>query len=554
MILRQFGESQVNRLKGALGSDATMAGLLVSVLIFALALGSRLPFRSETLQHWDSVNYALALEHFDVRLHQPQPPGYVLYVALGAVASALVGGPQLGYVVVSVLSSALAGLTLYALGKRMYGRTVGSIAAVFLLASPSFWFYGEIGMPHTLDAFLAILVVYLAQRVWSGEERVLVPLAVVLGLAGGVRQQTLVFLLPLVAYCVRGMKAASVARAILVWLAVTLAWLTPMVCFSGGIEGYRGALMGLGGRLLEGTSIFSTDSVASVTRNAVKLAKYSAYGWNIMSVPVLLCALRGSCRTTGARRDRWLVVLWVVPALLFYLLIHMGNPGLVFIYLPALMLVSARSLVGLVGGAKSALRSVVPAVALIIAIAAFQFVWLPEYPLGAEGWRCLTWQAVRNRDVQLQESVATIQRHFPVESTVVLASQWRHAAYYLPEYLVLGVPTVRIEGEAGSFGAVYLNCERQYTALRPPTEANRFLPDGLRWVVLFDQPALQWDQNTELDENPWVQGRGHAVRYRELGEGESLRFTLNGYRFDRDSAFAQSLFPERDPGRGETGL
>ena len=43
--------------------------------LWALALITRLPCRSIILHHWDSVNFALALEHYDVRLHQPHPPG-----------------------------------------------------------------------------------------------------------------------------------------------------------------------------------------------------------------------------------------------------------------------------------------------------------------------------------------------------------------------------------------------------------------------------------------------------------------------------------------------
>src|SRR5579885_584151 len=34
------------------------------------------------LYYFDSANFALSLEHFDPALHQPQPPGYPLFVGL----------------------------------------------------------------------------------------------------------------------------------------------------------------------------------------------------------------------------------------------------------------------------------------------------------------------------------------------------------------------------------------------------------------------------------------------------------------------------------------
>ena len=57
-----------------------------AVMAIALGVGtvlSRLPFQIDILNNHDAVNYALALDHFDMRLHQPQPPGYPLYIILG---------------------------------------------------------------------------------------------------------------------------------------------------------------------------------------------------------------------------------------------------------------------------------------------------------------------------------------------------------------------------------------------------------------------------------------------------------------------------------------
>src|SRR5205814_3263238 len=77
----------------------------------ALALAgavSRLPFVRATPINWDSVQFALGLEPFNLHSHQPPPPGYILYIALGRAINWLVGNPGLSLSLLSVLLSALA--------------------------------------------------------------------------------------------------------------------------------------------------------------------------------------------------------------------------------------------------------------------------------------------------------------------------------------------------------------------------------------------------------------------------------------------------------------
>ena len=42
--------------------------------------------RSHWLDDWDSVNFAFALDDFDVMRHRPHPPGYPIYIAAGKLA------------------------------------------------------------------------------------------------------------------------------------------------------------------------------------------------------------------------------------------------------------------------------------------------------------------------------------------------------------------------------------------------------------------------------------------------------------------------------------
>src|SRR5215208_6273390 len=55
------------------GDRATSAIILAGCL--AAAVLSRLPTRTDFLFSWDAVNFALAMDHWDLSLHQPHPPG-----------------------------------------------------------------------------------------------------------------------------------------------------------------------------------------------------------------------------------------------------------------------------------------------------------------------------------------------------------------------------------------------------------------------------------------------------------------------------------------------
>jgi len=56
--------------------------ILIALCLLLITILSRIPFRSQVLYHWGSVNFAFAMQRFDVAAEQPQPPGYIAYVWL----------------------------------------------------------------------------------------------------------------------------------------------------------------------------------------------------------------------------------------------------------------------------------------------------------------------------------------------------------------------------------------------------------------------------------------------------------------------------------------
>jgi hypothetical protein len=229
------------------------AGLAVVVL--------RLLFSSHYLYHWDSVNFALGLERYDVRLGQPHPPGYVLYVALGWLVNLLFHDANRSLVAISAAGSGLLVVTMWRLAERLFdSRRAGALAALLVAGDPLFWFYGAVALPHAADAALCCLVALWLWRIRKGESRLLLPTALLLAVATGFRQQNALYLAPLCAFCLwgewRNRRWGPLALASALFVLACTAWFVPMVNLSGGFQAYQAATKAHGDDFFQHTSIF----------------------------------------------------------------------------------------------------------------------------------------------------------------------------------------------------------------------------------------------------------------------------------------------------------
>ena len=416
------------------GRRGTFAALATSATLFLLTVLSRIPFRTRILYHWDSVNFAFAMRRFDVAVDQPQPPGYILYVWLCRLVDLRFRDANTTMVWISVVASGLAVVFLYLLGRAMWGERVGLVAALFLAASPLFWFYGEIALPHALDTMMVLLSAWLLWRVREGEHRLLWPAVISLGVAGGIRPQTLVFLLPLALYAMARVGIARLAGATALGAVVCLAWFVPLTASAGGVGRYLEVMSVFSGRFQQTTSVLMGAGWSGVLYNLRKLALYTLYGLAASLLPCFLAPFLLRRRSLRALLDpRWLFLsFWALPPIAFYTLIHMGQQGLVFIFLPVLLLVGAVGLVRLVRG-----RWLWAAAGLLMLLNVALFGLAPEHPAGPGGPRLLTRETLVNSDRYYLDRLTVIRESFSPSHTAVVAVNWHHLEYYLSEYTLL---------------------------------------------------------------------------------------------------------------------
>lgn len=335
-------------------SSPVVAPLLLLILLAALVLPTRLTLAPRYLFSFDAVNFALALEDFDPRRHQPQPPGYPFFVAEARLLNLFFRNPERTFLACSLLAGVTAPLLLFFLGWRMYSRWAGVAAALLLAMNPVFWFSTLTSPVRPYLAVVTTLVAYLCHRAAGGEPRFAYYSAVALGLGGGWRPAAMVLLFPLWLFCAwRGLR--SPRRLALGWLlaaAAALTWFVPLMISSGGPSEMWNMFASYLGEQSEGSSPVYGGGFWGWWKMVTQAFVWHALavvGWFWAALLTLLPrrepGFQDPRSNQAAPVPHWaFVLLWVGPAAVFFALIHVASPGHTLSVVPALCLLGGACL------------------------------------------------------------------------------------------------------------------------------------------------------------------------------------------------------------------
>ena len=413
--------------------------ILFPVSFFLLTIILRLPFTSKYLYNMDAGHFALALENYNITVHQPHPPGYFLYVMMGRVLSLFIKDGNLVFVVISIFFSGLTVAVLYYLGKEMFNNRTGIFAALIALTSPDLWFYSEVASTYVLEAFFSTFIALLCWRIYKGEHRYIWLSVIALAVAGGIRQNTMVFLLPLWLFSVKEVRIRKIVASVGLLTGCCLLWFVPMLIMTGGWNAYQEAFNELW--------MFHTGrkSVFEIGLNAIRIFSplvffSTIYGIGV-GVPVIglaTCFLIINKRVSSLDGKKLAFFsLWIAPSLLFYLLIHFHeHSGYVLIYLPALFILIALSAdysgVHFRKIMKKDLATSIIIAVIIVNSALFFFSKSP-----------VSYQQIRKHNVNIPIMLNSIKAHKPDKTAIFIFTYWnygyRQIMYYLPEYRVYQV-------------------------------------------------------------------------------------------------------------------
>jgi hypothetical protein len=213
--------------------------VLACATLALIALASRVAYVVGTLEHWDTVNFALALDRFDPVHHQPHPPGQVLFVGVARLLRTWTGDNVYAVSLTNALLGSLAVIPLYGLALRWTNRPTAWLAGFLFIVNPCLWLNSirPLSDGAALLPMLTAVVLLLSDR----PHRALMGYLVT-ALALGFRQQLLFPLGPFLAYMgfqhIRRYRWTFGLQAGALFLLGTAVWVVPTVAATGGIASY----------------------------------------------------------------------------------------------------------------------------------------------------------------------------------------------------------------------------------------------------------------------------------------------------------------------------
>jgi hypothetical protein len=405
--------------------------------LFVITVVTRLPFMSKLLYSWDSVQCALALKKYDVTVHQPHPPGFFLYVMLGRLFNLFIEDANTLFVLISILFSGLAVISIYYLGRELFNEKLGIVAAAIAVTSPNLWFHGEIAFVYIVDPFFTTVIAFLCWKTYKGQHKYVWLSAIALGVAGGMRIYTMIFLFPLWIFSLQGLPTKKIFASFGVVGIVCAIWFVPMLHMTGGWNAYKEAYR----ELLLATAIGIEQQTTLMRISSSPLFIFLLYGIGA-GIVILALSFYSLIRQKKLhcldKQKVIFILVWIMPSVFFYLWVglHFAIPGYALIILPALFILIAASIQHINHDLKQFIKKDLLNVIVLTIIIINS--WLFFFSFFQTSYR-----EIRDHDRNLSIVLDAVKEFNP-ENTAIFVGRsifygFRHFLFYLPNYRVYQV-------------------------------------------------------------------------------------------------------------------
>jgi hypothetical protein len=325
------------------------------------------------------------------------PMCHTLFMTFGRALGLVSGDPYRGFILLDMLTSAGALVSVWWLLSALVRPATAAAAALVLGVGPVFWGYGAMAGNYTAIVLVGSFLLGVAYRgrscprPWHAFAS-----AVVLAIGTGYRQDIGIFWLAVFVVILWQNRWKRAIGAASLFTILNLAWLSAMLYDVGGWSQYRASSAEFAYECGYLNSIWHLGVIDAPVRYAVKLVM--ALAWTLG--PALLFVPRGLARLRRLEGGVFLGLLMVVaavPALGSHLLVHFGVAGWSFHYVPALIPLVALGASS--AGTEPSQRRSLPkpstralgehAPARLVAVAALLAAMFWYYPTDYEqpGWR-----------------------------------------------------------------------------------------------------------------------------------------------------------------------
>lgn len=400
--------------------------------IFAILALTRAPLAPKYLYYFDSVNFALALDEFNPAKHQPQPPGYPLFVALMRAVHLFVSRPEAVMVVAGLVMTTFAAALLWRLTTEISGRRATILAVALFLFNPACWLGGITNQVRTCLAFCSVLVALLCWRALHQPENRFAFYAVcgALGIGAGFRPALGVLLIPLVLWVWwrTGRSLTRLLAGAAISIAATAPWVIAAAFAVGGLQEWFALMWSYSNTQFRGTSaLFGADATPARTM------AMQAIVWNGLGVLSWIWAvpfLRGTGSLFREKGTIAFLLAWFAPIFLFSAFVHIGDPDQALASIPVLCLIGGTVLQSFLSAKRE--RWLVPVAVTAVSLNALVFFYPPGRLASASSYRAVA--AIDHRTREVFEDIQDLKRGAAIaiiEYRGVVT--WRHLTYYFPD-------------------------------------------------------------------------------------------------------------------------
>ena len=483
-----------------------MNNRITIIFLILILLCTRLPFLEKTPFDWDSVNLVFAADDFDISQDRPQAPGYIGFVLTAKVAKLITGADHSAWKLMNILNSLLLIWGVYLLGKRLVNETVGKIAAVIALANPLVWFYGEVTSLYLGGAVVWVWManLFLTLRMKSSNKK-LTLIGLLWGVSGAFRPDVMVFLAPLILYCLNWKKGTIPLLAFAFTLG-NLIWLLPTIALSN-ID-FASALYALFSTTTARSSVFMG---APPQQHIIMLTK--AFTWIIIcwgwALPFIFLKREEKLhqREHQEPQPETFLLIGFLPEMIFQLIFHLIKPGYILLYFPGMLILGVKWMDDYFGwnmNRKAPIRT--PYLVVVLILSASYFLFYPSGitpPGSASSSDGFIRSSFRKLDTLTRSRINRIDCHnlawcgaigteYEPQTTIIIVSgqqyDWRRVTYMLPDYKTLKFITDSVP-QIGYNKNVEIHKDEYYIGNRMRTVL--FLTENLSWIKSNLNPKLQ---------------------------------------------------------------
>lgn len=399
-------------------------------LLFIIGILSRIPFIEKMQSHWDGAQYTIGVIRYSLVQNTPSPPGYPIYIALGKFANIFTQDPHLAILSVSVFLSAFSAVLFYFVGKTFFNRTVGFIASLIFLSSPVFYYFGITANPYgglvatTLLLVLTVYGIYCKNKNWG------IGLSLVFSLAIGYRPQDTIFLTPLCILGLYGLSNKDRIYSVVAFIVASAFWAIPLFINAGGVGSYVDIM-----KNYTSQGAVTYPSFAKTLDYAFIVIKgiYLTLG---VSVVILVFYLTLNSNRFKFTKLSILLLVWMLPSLLFNLIVRSDHAAHQVTFLSALILISSLTLTKVF----EAKRSILFLSVLLICFFNLYTFFRNRDPVNTNPYVSQSYHyfEIRKNDLRLNELVSFIIINYSSEKTIVIVDPelFRQTTYYLKDFNV----------------------------------------------------------------------------------------------------------------------